>query len=289
MDSNSNFYNYVALYTLTTNAGLCRLEMIIPFGYTESDALAADVVENYGQESVVDENGNEQRPFSTQEYIWESTADVQYQDANFTAPQTLKLTDETTAQGYGAVAKLQSPSKLRSFEVNRSTNNTAKNWGSFWKDMTLYGSADGGATWIAIAHPTAVTTATATTHHAFAVDEAYTDTAFTHVAILTTTRFRVSQVIAYGIPEEAVRIGGYQLADDGESAYALRFIGLVGVLESGATVEAYGMTIRCVAENGQEWRFTKTTDTLLTSFTEKNGETEKTITAEMLNCHQQST
>ena len=69
--------------------------------------------------------------------------------------------------------------------------------------MTLYGSTDGGTTWSAVAKPTAVATnAAPTTHHAFPIYEAFDDTVFTHVAMLTLSQFRISQVIAYGTPAD---------------------------------------------------------------------------------------
>lgn len=211
VDSNSKFYNYVALYTSTANAGLCRLEMVIPYGYTASDALVVDVVRSYGQDES-------QRDFSTQEFIWEDATSVQYQPENFATPQSLTLAAGGTAEGYGAAAKLQVPSKINYFEINRQANaGKLTTYNSSWSSMTLYGSTDGGNTWMAIAHPTNVTTVNTTTHHAFLVDDAYTDTVFTDVALLTTYRFHLSQVIAYGTPATPFgsALSGMTTVDDG--------------------------------------------------------------------------
>ena len=193
-------YNYVALYTETKQAGLCRLISIIPYGYTDSNALSAKAVDGYGQVSV---NNDKDRPFFTQQNIWENTDEVQYHTDNFTAPQILNMVDGTTATGYGAIAKLGVPSTVSMFEINRFINTNSTAWGQYWDDMTLYGSTDGGNTWSAIAKPTDVADAAApTTHHAFPIYEEFDDTVFTHLAMLTVSQFRISQVIAYGIPTD---------------------------------------------------------------------------------------
>lgn len=84
------------------------------------------------------------------------------------------------------------------------------------------------------------------------------------------------------VPEPPSAVSGYQLAPDGENTYALRIISKVKELDEGVVAQSYGMTIRCAAEDGRKWKFTKTTDTLVGSITGKNGDTETTITAESI-------
>lgn len=224
VSGNTNFYNYVALYTSVDDANLCRLMMIIPYGYTEADALGATVVKSYGQVSKFENDPSQtshNRGFDTQKNIWENTnntTEVQYQTDNFDTPHTLTLTDGTTAQGYGAAARLSSPSVVKYFAFNRNgSNSTARNWGQHWGTITLYGSTDGGETWTAIAKPGAVTHTYYTNLHSFAVYEEYANTVFTDVAVLTTFAFRIRQIVAYGEPvvADGEALSNMKTIDDG--------------------------------------------------------------------------
>ena len=221
VEGNTNFYNYVALYTSVNDNNLCRLMMIIPYGYTEAQALGATVVESYGQVSKFENDPSQtshNRGFDTQQGIWENAGEVQYQAENFDTPHTLALTDGTNAQGYGAAAKLATPSVVKFFAVNRNgSNGTARSWGQYWGDMTLYGSTDGGDTWMAISKPGAVTHTYYTNYHSFAVYEEYANTVFTDVALLTTVAFRIRQAIAYGAPAtpDGEALQNLKTVDDG--------------------------------------------------------------------------
>ena len=215
-------YTDVAIYTETSQAGLCRLAMIVPFGYTEAEALGAKVVKSYGQVSIGEIDATQTthlRDFTTQQNIWENTTEVQYQTSNFNTPHTLQLTDGTKVQGYGAAAKLQTLSTVEYYVINRNGGNgTAIDWGQFWDDMTLYGSTDGGITWTAIAKPSEITKSYATFAHWFAIDKEYVNTAFTDLALLTTSAFRIQQIVAYGHPvlsNEGEALTNMKTIDDG--------------------------------------------------------------------------
>ena len=143
IEGNENFYNYVALYTTSADDNLCRVMMIIPYGHTQADAIGASVVQSYGQVSKYENDPTQtghNRDFTTQQSIWKygNTGEVQYQTTNFDTPHTLKLTDGTEAQGYGAAAKLSTPATLEYFLVVRNgSNGTAKGWGQHWGGMTF--------------------------------------------------------------------------------------------------------------------------------------------------------
>ena len=206
VENNTNFYNYVALYTTSTDNNLCRLMMIIPYGYSQADAIGATVERSYGQVSKYENDPTQtghNRDFTTQQGIWKygNTGEVQYQTDNFDTPHTLTLTDGTKAQGYGAAAKLSTPATLEYFLVVRNGGNkTAKSWGQNWGGMTFYGSTDGGETWTAIANGAVITHTYGTNQHSFVVFEEYTETVFTDVALLTTSAFRIRNAVAYGAP-----------------------------------------------------------------------------------------
>ena len=208
-ENNLTFYNYIALYTEVSNAALCSLMMIYIQGYTEVEALSVDVVKSYGQISRGENNSKltaHIRDFSTQEAIWENRSEVQYYgqidgsgNHNFDSPQTLVLTDGTKEQGYGAVAKLKTSSNIKYFTIYRDySKSTARSWGQYWDGMTLYGSKDGGNTWMVIAKPTNVSHTWYLNSHSFEVFDEYENDAFTDVALLTTKVFRIQQVVAYG-------------------------------------------------------------------------------------------
>ena len=215
ISNESTFYNYIALYTEATNRDCCRVVSIIVYGHTELGVLPVSVSEAkaqmYGQEST-------DRPFDTQQNIWENANEVSYEPKNFTKPHTLNLTDGTQAQGYGAAAKLGNPSKVRYFQINRKNNTNSKAWGANWGDITFYGSTDGGETWAIIGKGGAVPTSY-NTGHSFAVSDEYANTVFTDVAMLTTSKFRITQVFAFGTPaEEPTKgevLGNMTTIDDG--------------------------------------------------------------------------
>ena len=230
ISNESTFYNYIALYTEATNRDCCRVVSIIVYGHTELGVLPVDVVKSYGQVSKGENDAsltNHVRNFSTQEAIWENASEVQYNadtttndgnDCNFDKPHTLKLTDGTHAQGYGAAAKLGTSSKVKYFQINRKNNGTSKAWGANWGDITFYGSTDGGETWAIIGKGGAVPTSYPT-GHSFAVSDEYANTVFTDVAMLTTSKFRITQVFALGTPaEEPTKgevLGNMTTIDDG--------------------------------------------------------------------------
>ena len=206
IEGNENFYNYVALYTTSTDNNLCRLMMIIPYGHTQADAIGTSVVQSYGQVSKYENDPTQtahDRGFATQQNIWKNgnTGEVQYNTDNFDTPHTLKLTDGTEAQGYGAAAKLSTPATLKYFTVVRNGGNgTAKSWGQQWGDMRFYGSTDGGKTWTVIANGAKITHSYGTNLHSFVVYDKYTETVFTDVALLTTSQFRIRNAVPYGAP-----------------------------------------------------------------------------------------
>ena len=230
ISNESTFYNYIALYTEATNRDCCRVVSIIVYGHTELGVLPVDVVKSYGQVSKGENDAsltNHVRDFLTQEAIWENASEVQYNadtttndgdDCNFDKPHTLKLTDGTHAQGYGAAAKLGTSSKVKYFQINRKNHATSKAWGANWGDITFYGSTDGGETWAIIGKGGAVPTSYAT-GHSFAVSDEYANTVFTDVAMLTTSKFRITQVFAFGTPaEEPTKgevLGNMTTIDDG--------------------------------------------------------------------------
>ena len=86
------------------------------------------------------------------------------------------------------------------------------------------------------------------------------------------------------VPEPPVRVDGFQLSSDGDSHYALRVVAEADEIYGGGTADEYGIRISCTDENGKKWRFTKTTDTLLSYITEKRGNFEVITSAEALNC-----
>ena len=123
-------------------------------------------------------------------------------------------------------------------------------------------------------------------------------TAVAHLHVTDTTAYKYVRVVrnqTYGswcaysigfcgtiVPEPPSAVSGYQLASDGEDMYAIRIISKVNELDEGVTAESYGMTVRCAAEDGRKWKFTKTTDTLVKSIKGNDGDTETTVTAESI-------
>lgn len=122
-----------------------------------------------------------------------------------------------------------------------------------------------------------------------------------HIKVEDTTAYKYLRVIRghkYGggwhayslgivgtvVPEAPVRVDGFQLSTDGDSHYALRVIAEADEISDGKTADEYGIRISCTDENGKKWRFTKSTDKLLSYITEKVGKFEVITSAESMDC-----